>query len=503
VPGPDDVAQTGAYTVTIDGNITCTRLEATSSGHFEVTSGGITVNADFTMASSYTTNGGFRCTHTTGTVTLNGAIVPSATTNVHAVVNAAAGTLTLTGLGAQVGANALVVRNVSTGTLNITATSITGGAGSSDYVVNNISTGALNITADVIGGAGTAANAIYNTAGGTVTLTGNATGGAGSTSCGIYNASTGTINISGTATGGSDAGAYGIMNYSTGTATCDMAVAGSVLDSFGIYGRLTGGTTTYKRIGSQADGNSAIGGFCKMALDADYNVIVVKDADGNDVSMSNDYPAVTAVINSVTYNRTTLVGTFAIPAEADVKDGVLYGAAGTEFEGEWVSGMTNTRLILTPQAAEFPSTNFPQLLTIHSTERRFVLAYDGATAETAMWTAVVPQGWTGTVNAVISYCMSSATSGGVAFSVTLEAVTSADALDLDTATGYDTTNTGTDAAVPGTAGYMDQITIALSNLDSAAAGDLLRISVTRAVDNAADTATGDCYVLAVEIKDAV
>jgi hypothetical protein len=165
--------------------------------------------------------------------------------------------------------------------------------------------------------------------------------------------------------------------------------------------------------------------------------------------------------------------------------------------------MANTRLLLTPQNAEFPSTNFPQLLAIHSTERRFVLGFDAATAETAMWTAVVPQGWTGTVNAVISYCMASATSGGVAFSVALEAVTSADALDLDAATGYDTTNTGTDAAVPGTAGYMEQITIALSNLDSAAAGDLLRISVTRAVANAADTATGDCYVLAVEIRDAV
>ena len=165
--------------------------------------------------------------------------------------------------------------------------------------------------------------------------------------------------------------------------------------------------------------------------------------------------------------------------------------------------MANTRLILTPQAAEFPSANFPQLTTIHTTERRMVLGFDAATAETCMWTAAIPQGWTGTVNAVVSYCMASATTGGVAFSVALEAVTSADALDLDTATGYDTTNTGTDAAVPGTAGYMEQVTFTLSNLDSAAAGDLVRISLTRAVANAADTASGDAYVLALEIRDAV
>ena len=84
----------------------------------------------------------------------------------------------------------------------------------------------------------------------------------------------------------------------------------------------------------------------------------------------------------------------------------------------------------------------------------------------------------------------------------VESVTSADALDLDTATGYDTVNAGNDAAVPGTAGYMEQLSITLANLDSAAAGDLLRISVARDIADGADTATGDCYVLAVEIRDA-
>ena len=40
-----------------------------------------------------------------------------------------------------------------------------------------------------------------------------------------------------------------------------------------------------------------------------------------------------------------------------------------------------------PEAAEFPSANFPQFLTIHTTERRMFLAFDAATAETCMWTA--------------------------------------------------------------------------------------------------------------------
>src|SRR5512139_1640837 len=114
-----------------------------------------------------------------------------------------------------------------------------------------------------------------------------------------------------------------------------------------------------------------------------------------------------------------------------------------------------TRLILTPNSAEFPSTNFPQLTIINSTARRPALAFDATTSETCYWTALVPQGWTGTVTCVISYCMASATSGGVAFDVAVEAVTSADALDLDASTSIDTVNAGNDAAVPGTAGYME------------------------------------------------
>lgn len=157
-----------------------------------------------------------------------------------------------------------------------------------------------------------------------------------------------------------------------------------------------------------------------------------------------------------------------------------------------------TRAILTPYAAEFPSGNFPQL-TISN--RRPVLAFDASTSETAYWTFVAPQSISGTWTAVISYAMASATTGGVAFDVALEAITSGDATDTDATTSFDTVNTGTDAAVPGTAGYMEQISITLTNADSIAAGDLVRISVARAVANAADTATGDCYVFAVELRD--
>ena len=158
-----------------------------------------------------------------------------------------------------------------------------------------------------------------------------------------------------------------------------------------------------------------------------------------------------------------------------------------------------TRAILTPEGAHYPATNFPALLL---SNRRPVLAFDASTSETAYWTFVAPQGVTGTWTAVISYAMASATTGGVAFDVALEAIRSGDALDTDATTSFDSVNTGTDSGVPGTAGYMEQISITLTNADSIAAADLVRVSVARAVANGADTATGDCYALSVEIRDA-
>lgn len=158
-----------------------------------------------------------------------------------------------------------------------------------------------------------------------------------------------------------------------------------------------------------------------------------------------------------------------------------------------------TRAILTPQSAEFPASAMAPLT---AKNQRMALAYDAATAETAYWTLVAPQGMATPLVAVLSYIMDAATTGGVAFEVSVEAVTSGDATDLDAVSSFDTVNTGTQASVPATAGYLQQMSITLTNADAIAAADYVRISVTRAVANAADTATGDCLLLAVELRDA-
>jgi len=158
-----------------------------------------------------------------------------------------------------------------------------------------------------------------------------------------------------------------------------------------------------------------------------------------------------------------------------------------------------TLFVFLPHASEFPSSNFPEL---SQSNRRPVLAFDAATDETCYWTFVAPQGITTPLTAVVSYIMASATSGKVDFEGSIEAVTDGDATDLDAGDSFDTANTITAPTVPGTAGYLDQFSITLTNADSIAAGDLCRLALMRDADDATnDTATGDCHVLAVELRD--
>jgi hypothetical protein len=97
--------------------------------------------------------------------------------------------------------------------------------------------------------------------------------------------------------------------------------------------------------------------------------------------------------------------------------------------------------------------------------------------------------------------MASATSGDVDVDVAIEAVTPGDAVDLDASTSFDTDNSTDGTTVPGTAGYLGVIEVALTNDDGATEGDYIRFRLTR--DAANDTATGDMHVLAVEIRDGI
>jgi hypothetical protein len=157
-----------------------------------------------------------------------------------------------------------------------------------------------------------------------------------------------------------------------------------------------------------------------------------------------------------------------------------------------------TIALLTPESAHYPSSNFAALTLLN---QRPVLAYDASTEETAYWTAPAVQGITTPLTAVLTFCMASATSGAVVLGVQVEAISDGDSTDIDAGTSFDATNNSAGTTVPGTAGYIKQVSVTLTNNDGIAAGDLVRIAVARKTADAGDTATGDLYLIQVELRD--
>lgn len=124
--------------------------------------------------------------------------------------------------------------------------------------------------------------------------------------------------------------------------------------------------------------------------------------------------------------------------------------------------------------------------------------FDASTEEWCCWQFRMPPDYASGLTAVVQYTMASATSGGVAWDVRVAAVSDGDSQDVD-AKGFGSANVGT-ATVPGTAGYLDEVPVSLTNDDSVTAGDFVVIRVARAVANAADTATGDAELITVGLE---
>jgi hypothetical protein len=119
-------------------------------------------------------------------------------------------------------------------------------------------------------------------------------------------------------------------------------------------------------------------------------------------------------------------------------------------------------------------------------------AFDATTEEFLYWSFQMPSDYASGLTVKLPYKMASATSGTFGILVRIAAISDGDATDHD-AKAMGTVNTVTAVTVPGTAGHIDIISGALSNVDSLAAGDRVVVGISRDVAN--DTATGDAEVL--------
>jgi hypothetical protein len=141
----------------------------------------------------------------------------------------------------------------------------------------------------------------------------------------------------------------------------------------------------------------------------------------------------------------------------------------------------------TKSSAAAPSPHFLQL------------AFDAATKEMVMWSFRMPVDYASGPVLKVQYKMASATSGNVIIEGRLAAVSDGDATDVD-AKAFAAANTSSATAVPATAGYIDEISLTLTNADSVAANDYVIAYLARDAANASDTATGDMEVIAATLE---
>jgi hypothetical protein len=189
---------------------------------------------------------------------------------------------------------------------------IFGGVTNGNVAVVNSGSGTLTITGNLLGGTvGNFAYAVNNSSTGTINITGNSVGGSGSLGYALNNASTGTINLTGNSTGGTGANANGAFNNSTGTLS--------------IIGTVTASQTAAGVAGTNVQQVTILSGPFITETTRGVSPIYCAAWRWNASPSNSTYLEV--MTNDLLTKRSLVTedNVTGMPAESDVKDGVIYG----------------------------------------------------------------------------------------------------------------------------------------------------------------------------------
>jgi hypothetical protein len=147
-------------------------------------------------------------------------------------------------------------------------------------------------------------------------------------------------------------------------------------------------------------------------------------------------------------------------------------------------------------AAVQPAANFAQ---IDSRNNHVCMAFDAATAESVIFSGILPGDYAGTGLSVdLLWTAATAVAGNCVWQVAVERV-GVGVLDID-ADNFSAAQSATTAA-PGTSGFLAKTTINIANgaIGGLVAGERFRLKVTRDAANAADTMVGDAQIHNVKL----
>lgn len=164
----------------------------------------------------------------------------------------------------------------------------------------------------------------------------------------------------------------------------------------------------------------------------------------------------------------------------------------------------STRYPFSPESAHLPTANAAALKK--DPAGRFVLVFDPAIKEGAMWQGIAPQNFSGTPNcvAIVSYYVSEQgdATKNVVWLGSLEAPTPG-STTVGSASSWEANLTTAVSAIPSTANTYKQETITLPYAVGLTAGAYFRFKLERNAAATFDTCTGNAHVMTVEFRDAV
>lgn len=163
--------------------------------------------------------------------------------------------------------------------------------------------------------------------------------------------------------------------------------------------------------------------------------------------------------------------------------------------------MATGTVILPVQAVKLPSSN---PAAIDGGETNWRLLFDATTDESCWWQFRMPENYSSTPVAKIQFSMNTTQTGtlAVGWEVYVMAVAPEAAADINTESYATVNNTSFTLANNQTAGYLKECSITLTNADSAAAGNYVKIKLARDADGSGvtDSATGDAEVVAFTLQ---
>lgn len=163
--------------------------------------------------------------------------------------------------------------------------------------------------------------------------------------------------------------------------------------------------------------------------------------------------------------------------------------------------MATTKLALSIESAgPIPSVTLPELKSAGSAVTVLSYSFDSATTEGIQWQlpALLSYG-SGNLTVKCRWYADTATTGGVAWGATIEVVTPADALNMETGPAWNTEALTTGTA-SGTAHGLVETSCTVSSLDSLTNGDVVFVRIRRKHDDAGDDMSGDAQLVGVVLE---